>query len=84
MNELDQLSERMIECARQHRWTEFETSLQRIEFVTHYGESRLSWRGIHNIGHIIRSLLSSHMAAFPGQGLNLADPITAKATENVF
>lgn len=77
MNELDLLTERMIECAREHRWRDFETALQRIEFVTHYGESRLTWRGVHNVGHIIRSLLSSHMAAFPATGLQLADPITA-------
>lgn len=54
-----------------------EEALNRVEVLSHYGTGSPSWRGMHNLGHILRTLMTSHaMHTKPGERqLNLADPI---------
>jgi len=74
----DQVVVRMMECLRRGELAAAEKALERVEFLSHYGTGSPSWKGMCNLGHVIRTLFTAHaMSTKPGERqLNLADPIT--------
>lgn len=73
----DQVVEAMMDHLRQGDPAAAEEALRRVEFLSHYGTGSPSWKGMHNLGHMIRTLLTSHaMNTKPGERqLHLANPI---------
>jgi len=61
----DQCCQHLVDSLRNQRWADAESALTRLDFVCHYGASRPSWRGIHNLTHCLRHAITTAMQQAP-------------------
>lgn len=70
MNTADQVVLKGMRALQRGDYSDFEDQLNELDRLSHYADCRPSWRGMHNLTHVMRSfvtqiLLDNHLKEKP-------------------